>query len=1153
MSSTETTHKRVPGAGSHASAQRTLLPNRIWIQADTRKPLPGIFLTAKTRTPEMIDLFGDITSRCAGCIQRRGKHEDSCKVNSAAAAENVGTGGGMLRYGTKAVPADQAAVSHGDAATSSTTMDAPLLPAPSTTMSMQPIGSSENISVPSATTAVPVPPSMRISTSTAASTTTRSNVASVSQAQAPGVTNDDDGDISEEEDEEDDEDAEVDKGKDADENENENENARYLQDTFAEMERDNAALKSAGRSERFSYVIPSPLQLSTAMWEWRLSAAAHTFAGSVLTIIDPQRTHPGFCTNIKCECKKYLHGNGYAESFRIVKSLNGIMRVLKLKRYRCDDCSEAKKKGRSISTYHALSPYVQSGLHPLIRNSEFILATERSSLPVSDLHLVQILVEYGASFMSIAKASRHVNHSRAIALEIQRMSMFENEKNTYYKKPDSFPERTAFENKWLCVVTARSMKFHYYTEAKRQEPYIQALLLSNVRTTTVMASDHTFPWRSLGNRWGAICIWVICDGLGRPILARACNDKSIISVMPLIRQVSELSEGNIKFWFTDNAGGEANSIKEACPSATPLQDLFHVKQRLNDCVPRGNAHGNQWRRAVCNAIFAFDANDVTSHIGIYPDLPNIAALCADANYLKGQASIRRSVRPAEEIEQSLALAVSTFMFKNCFLTKSKKGKPQGVNDILEVTHEISEQLRFLDYPQDFPWHLNVSRDPAVKKYVSVKGTSKVENVNGRINQADIARYEALLAHCVLLRVCVRRYLDISRTVTQLDIPDNVTDVTLFNALIQKYKTFEKRGWMQNVKRVCEDAAYIQPVTSERYLTSIVDVSGSMLTKAKALLKGESKVESKTKAPTEFRTDEETLATLEVPAADGFSESRTIEGKVVRAAIASGRYFKVRKDYHLYILEGCLKPAFWDGMLNSTPDAVLNLPSLSIHYNCSLLELLVNRAKDPHVSCSFFGVTVNSLSDFRMKEPIHISQFLKLYAVGVEKASATLAVKATTSIHVRSDAIVGLAPKQAVQSTEGHVHSSAFLPLIEHDNDFTLPSQKKKKRSIAVALASDAQPVAAVAKLLPVFNVASDVLSVETSTTSIEPPSASDLGKLKQQPRRPCPACSMKQHNTVEQKKCEFYQLSQTFGGGGAGRYDKALKAWNDRNQHSGES
>ena len=131
--------------------------------------------------------------------------------------------------------------------------------------------------------------------------------------------------------------------------------------------------------------------------------------------------------------------------------------------------------------------------------------------------------------------------------------------------------------------------------------------------------------------------------------------------------------------------------------------------------------------------------------------------------------------------------------------------------------------------------------------------------------------------------------------------------------------------------------------------------------------------------------------------------------------------------------------------------------------------------------------------------------------------------------MRSDAVVGVAPKQAVQSTDAHVHSSALLPLTEHDDDLTLPSQRKKKRSIAVAQASNAQSAAGVAEVLPVAIVASVVLSVQESTTMIEATSDLDLAKSKQQPRRACPACSVKQHNTVDQKKCEFYQMSQRFG------------------------
>ena len=129
---------------------------------------------------------------------------------------------------------------------------------------------------------------------------------------------------------------------------------------------------------------------------------------------------------------------------------------------------------------------------------------------------------------------------------------------------------------------------------------------------------------------------------------------------------------------------------------------------------------------------------------------------------------------------------------------------------------------------------------------------------------------------MLLRVCVRRYLDISRTVLKLDILDSVTDLSLINTMVTKYRRFERRSWLGQTKRYFEDASFTELVDRSLFTTGVEKVSGSAVAKSEALITGESKVESKTKALSAFRVERNVILDVTMPAAEPFTQGRAVE-------------------------------------------------------------------------------------------------------------------------------------------------------------------------------------------------------------------------------------------------------------------------------------
>ena len=241
-------------------------------------------------------------------------------------------------------------------------------------------------------------------------------------------------------------------------------------------------------------------------------------------------------------------------------------------------------------------------------------------------------------------------------------------------------------------------------------------------------------------------------------------------------------------------------------------------------------------------------------------------------------------------------------------------------------------------------------------------------------------------------------------------------------------------------------------------------------------------------------------------------------------------------------------------MKKTPEALLNLSTLSIHWNWALHELLVSVKIDPDANRQFFGVVVENISDVRMKEPIHITNFLKAYGVGVEKASESQSVKETTVIHTHSASVVEAAYHAVVSSMDGHVFSSASLPKTQHDDASTFANgngSKKRKRSSTTNLGTEGpslvliEPASGLPLVAPVAATlsAAVVLAPFVAPTGDSEDEPDTEAKKKRQKRRACPVCEALQHRSQLEQECEFYKIFQTVGGGGGGRFENALKKW----------
>lgn len=125
-------------------------------------------------------------------------------------------------------------------------------------------------------------------------------------------------------------------------------------------------------------------------------------------------------------------------------------------------------------------------------------------------------------------------------------------------------------------------------------------------------------------------------------------------------------------------------------------------------------------------------------------------------------------------------------------------------------------------------------------------------------------------------------------------------------------------------------------------------------------------------------------------------------------LKTGQFIKKKKDRNRFIENETLTDAFWKEIASKTPDSLLNLGDLSFKWN---LRLLQNSGGDFHG----LPVSVDELSQFRFKEPVHFTHFLNRYSMGVEKNLVPRSLADVQQIHFSQTPVTQISPFPSLPS------------------------------------------------------------------------------------------------------------------------------------------
>jgi len=894
-----------------------------------------------------------------------------------------------------------------------------------------------------------------------------------------------------------------------------------------------------------SFVLAKPDTFKGKLLKFRFCPAARFLAGAVLVFVDPMKHYhaTSMIKPLTCLCGEALQANGKMEGYRFVKGIGGTFYVLKLARYVCrHECKFAKEKEQKTLSFNALSPAIQNQLPLNLRETAFV-STERTSVMAWDARVSQTLAELGCPFGRLERAVKSADATRAVEEDMKRMEQYELSGMDHKLAPKALKGHQVLAFRGLFVVKARSLRRIYILQIGTQEELIQTLLYLNGAGATVLSQDHCFPWGNKAGVNGATAVFVIANGFGQPVVVRGCATKSILEASELVKFAYDSTAGLVRYWFTDYGKNDESTIREVSKDVKILEDIFHIIQKLNDCVAKTSPFRQEWERVVTAAFFTFDEDCVREFLRKHANDPAVAELCKDPSYLKKQRSIKKSVKQPGEIIDCLDKCLGYFIRNKCF------GSGGDGSIIIDVHQSLDRALRYCDYPNDFEWYVQVETANSVL-YFTLRGTNSVENFNRLISQSQLHMYGGRLAHLLLIRLGAVRSLDIARRIRMVPLVEGVSDLTLINAYVRKSQKCVEQEWIEEGQVYFHQSCYVEPVSEDLFQSGLNSVSGSAVEKAKRLLAGDPVFSGSTRVKplSELALTLEQIATAAgLPRYDPFDRDRKSELRLLFALIRSGLFWRVKRDAAKYINEeGVFKEAFFIAIAHATADEILHLSLLAIQWNCVIVEYHASRRSDSRM----FNCDV-VVHEIRFKERASFSDILKVYSCGV--------VKRNHPQYIQDAAAAVFAPGPAAFETPLPrlflLEEVPVEPLLAKTSSssvprrpFVRPQHKSSSSSSALAdLSVSSSALTALSTSLLDGPPADGEVSAASPAEAMAVQAEASEVKTKRT-RYDCPECQRRKH--TKDSTCEFYVFYTSHGsfcreGENDSRFASAIRKWGE--------
>lgn len=811
---------------------------------------------------------------------------------------------------------------------------------------------------------------------------------------------------------------------------------------------------------------------------------------------------------LKCRCGTELTHHGWSKGFRVVKSLGlSPVEFLKMRQYICKACPAAE--GTKSKTYCALSPFIQEQLPEFARRWDLI-NTERSSVAKRDVIFAREATQRGANYQGLVEAARVSRSEVAVMKEISRITYHQRMWNAPHPAaiPPTKIEGSSVIFRFVGQIGQDRLKSEVREELKGFTPFAESLMKENAKGTKTLGIDMTNPWGNGVASNGCACVMVTTNDYGAPVSIVGCATKSVPECGPMLKKVVERSnpEGqrSVEVIFTDQPHADKPFIARLFgPEMMVLDDMFHVKQDIYDCVAKNSEHRELWEAKVMDCFVTYSEEDLDSEVArCSKDLTDAEKAMVRRKLLDPRAvqrlvregAVRTSFRPAKDIVRLLSGVIGEFVLKNCFTTSPKSSSKKSTLDVLSDTME--RLTNHFDYPPEMVWYVKVpAKGPRGFRYISFRGTSKNENLNGRLWEAGVGRYAPELADGHIKHVAVRRSIDIRRKILGMEYISHVYDLRLINemlAAVSQLTTPEGQRIGNGFQSLFPQQALLRPLPEDQWVSGLLRIVGSALDKAEALITGEAchSVAGRLKVtpPSPTRVARSSLS--REPRFGGVNPKVPSEKEMIFALIAKGECFKKKEDLPVLLcVEKKLSARFWSEVANKTPKEVLHLEKLAIHVNFAILE---GRAKNSPV---IQGVLVD-LDRMTFKECGHLSEFLAKYAAGICYNNAGDMVN--LQFEASQVQVEVIAPAQPTFRDATVALTRTQLP------------RPVQPRSSAPDTSSSGQELSSAGAASPSAPPQGPQESASTSTDSSK----------ERRPRLPCPVCNRAEHPASSD--CAFF-------------------------------
>jgi hypothetical protein len=486
--------------------------------------------------------------------------------------------------------------------------------------------------------------------------------------------------------------------------------------------------------------------------KWGLSGIAHALAGLKMVLIDPFITHNLMKFIFMCKAKVGNSSCGQAlnrHNRRFVIQRGTESRVLVVQTYRCRGCLAADKPGGSRYISCTSDEFLSMMPESVRASYEFLSIGTRvynSSLGP----LVINLKRCHASFHGITSAINLATKERLLKRDLLRAQMLIDFRGSLRRFNTGVTPPHCADFLKLFKVSDRATKKLFHIVVSQGEGYVQSTMRNNASTTNAIAIDHTFPNGNKGTSIGSVGFLVALDAIGRPIFAGSVVNKSLkgAGITFRLKKINALSAekngtSKIAVVYTDNTGGDKNTLSETLPQANSVLDCFHLLEDVYTAVRRGSSNFCTWVEMVTSVVYVFCKEDVETKkaelLKQKKDHPEF--LLNNSLFLKKQPDIRRSLGSLDEITSGIKKAVALCLGMSLF-----------TKEVTPIVERFLNRLPdALNYPSGFCDIVKIERNGKVI-YRHLRGTNFVENINKEIKAARLNRYPPSVVHDIMILI-----------------------------------------------------------------------------------------------------------------------------------------------------------------------------------------------------------------------------------------------------------------------------------------------------------------------------------------------------------------------------------------------------------------